>query len=295
MHRNTVREYTRRTGILLILRVHFPYRRPKCQNLILAFQGVASHLRGNPIIQTRKIMEMIDLHCHIMPYVDDGAANLEEAMALLRLEAQQGITDICLTPHLRAHMFTSTDEKVLEGYERLKAKVQEEQLPLTLYFSREYYYDSDFRELLEAGHLIPIGAETLLLEFNYASSAKTLREAAKAVLDAGYTPLFAHVERYQAVQSDTGLVKQLTEMGTKIQVNAASLLGQEGWKKKWCAKALLRAELVDVIASDCHDVQVRVPNLAKCAVYLEKKFGRERMQQLLHDRPLYILKDTAEE
>lgn len=239
---------------------------------------------------------MIDLHCHIMPYVDDGASDLMEATELLKMEAEQGVTHICLTPHLRSGMFGTTDEKVVSGYKRLGDVVRDNQIPVKVYLGREYYYDSAFLKLLAAGHVLPIGRNgTLLVEFSYGAEAKTLLDAAQNVLNAGYYPLFAHVERYEAAQGDFGVVRELINMGAMIQVNAPSLVGKESWGIRRTARGLIRDGLVHVVASDAHNTYSRPLLMGKCGAFMEKKFGRETAQTLLERNPLAILLDSAEE
>lgn len=235
-------------------------------------------------------MNIVDLHCHIMPYVDDGAADTDEALELLRSERDQGVTELCLTPHLRHGMFHSTDEKIITGFERLKDEALEAGLKLRMHLSREYYFDADFLKRLDAGDVIPMGPhKALLLEFSYNTPAETLLKASRRVQEAGYLPLFAHVERYGAIMEDTALAKQLYKGGTLIQMNASSLLGLEGWRQKHTAKQLLKQKSVHVIASDAHDSDLRTPNLKRCADYLERKVGAEAAELLLSINPRAIL------
>lgn len=235
-------------------------------------------------------MEIIDLHSHIMPYVDDGAADTEEALELLRSEFEQGVTHVCLTPHLRRGMFNSTDEKVLTGFDRLQDEAKDAGLRIRLHLSREYYFDSDFVRRLKAGDVIPMGPhKTLLIEFSYDTPAGTLMEASKLIKEAGFMPLYAHVERYGAIMEDPGIVKDLVKAGTLIQVNASSLLGLEGWRQKHVAKQLLKQKTVHIVASDSHDMDLRTPNLKRCADYLERKVGAESAELLLSINPKAIL------
>lgn len=235
------------------------------------------------------MMNLTDIHCHILPYVDDGAVDMDEALELLTMEANQGVSEICLTPHLREEMFTTPDSKILSVFDRLKAAAEENAIPAALHLSREYYYSPLFRKVLAAGEVIPMGRRTLLIEFSYHASCETLEEAALEVLSAGYSPLFAHVERYMAIQDNPGEAAKLIGMGVKLQVNAASILGKDGWHLKRVCKRLLKEHSIFAVASDTHDTEVRVPYMEKCRKYLEKKFGRDYAQELMEVNPLSIL------
>lgn len=235
---------------------------------------------------------MVDLHCHLMPYVDDGAMTMDVAEELLEMEVEQGVHTVCFTPHLRDEMFMTTDEKVWSCFERLQNLVAEKGLPLELYLSREYFYDRHFKRQLQARQVLPMGhrVKTLLVEFSYHDELEDILEAARVVLDAGYVPLFAHVERYLPFRQDPiGTATQLRELGVLLQVNAGGVLGRDGWPRKWICKRLLKNQLVDVVASDTHDPDYRRPNLDKCRLLLEKKYGRSYAWQLLHETPLGIL------
>lgn len=240
-------------------------------------------------------MRIIDIHCHILPYVDDGAANLDEALELLWMEAKQGVTGICLTPHLRHNMFESSDEKIREKFLQLQDAARDQNIPIKLHLSREYYFDDQFRRALSERKLIPMGGDVLLTEFSYSSDYQTLHTAAAEILGEGYIPLFAHVERYKAFQDDPGCGIPLAEMGVLLQMNADSIIGRAGRKMKHLCQQLLKDGGVHVVASDAHDTENRIPNLRKCADYLEKKIGRAGTHRLMYDNPLAILNIMEEE
>ncbi len=231
-----------------------------------------------------------DIHCHIIPYVDDGAYTMQEAVALLRLEYEQGTGVVCLTPHLRAGMFESSDEKVTEEYVKLRDLIEKENLPLTLYQSREYHFDKLFRTKLEQGSVRPLGnSKNLLVEFGGRHTGEAMIAAIQLVKSAGYEPVIAHVERYAPVQQDLSFAQVLVDNGAKLQINAGSVLGREGIRQKHLVAKLMKQDLVCAIGSDAHDCNVRTPDLGKCAEYLEKKMSREYADRLLRTGPLDIL------
>lgn len=233
---------------------------------------------------------MIDVHCHILPYVDDGAENMDEALDLLFMEAAQGVSEICLTPHLRSGMFTSSDEKVILQFERLKQRVNTEGIPIQLFLSREYFYDTAFLEILEQKTALAMGSRNVVLvEFHYSVSSDTLLSAAQHIRQTGYQPLFAHLERYECIQNQPSIALDLINTGTMIQVNADSILGLEGRKKKNTSHWLLKNHCVFIVASDAHDTRFRVPHLKKCETCLDRLIGREYRTQLLYRNPLLLL------
>ncbi|MCR5665038.1 MAG: capsular biosynthesis protein [Oscillospiraceae bacterium] len=228
---------------------------------------------------------MIDIHCHLLPYVDDGANDLEEALRLLTLEAAQGVTEACATPHLRLGMFETPDEKLLAQYERLKGPAAEK--GLRLFLSREYHCDELLFDRLRDRTLLPIGDRTLLVEFSQRHSGEQLRKAVGQIQSGGYVPLIAHMERYPAATES--LIRTLREEGALIQVNADAVLGYDGRALRRFAWTLLKAGLVDVIASDAHSVEERPPRMRACSELLRKKLGDAQAEKLLHGNPASLL------
>lgn len=233
---------------------------------------------------------LADIHCHILPYVDDGAEHLENAVELLRMDVEQGVRLVCATPHLRAGMFESTDEAVWAQYERLKAVIAQENLPVDLYLGREYFCGDSFMDHLKTQALLPLGnGNTVLTEFSGRHTFELILQRMKQVQEAGYQPLIAHVERYPAVAENLKNAACLVEEGARLQVNASSLLGREGLRQKRFAWKLLKEGLAHVVASDAHDTQYRPQELGLCAAKIEKKLGRSRAQELLWEHPLHII------
>ena len=236
------------------------------------------------------MVPIADIHCHLLPYVDDGAEHASEMEELLLSQAEQGVEVICFTPHLRTGMFTSSDEDVLRRFGQAKEFVHMRDLPIWLYLSREYYCDKTFLERLETGELMTMGrGNTLLMEFSGRYDVDTICGYIRRAIAAGYLPLAAHVERYPAIVSDAGQVERLIDAGAKIQVNAGSLLGREGLRQKLFSWKLLKLGLVDVVASDAHDPRYRPPELRECARKIESKMGQACARKVLWEGPLKIL------
>lgn len=235
------------------------------------------------------MIEPVDIHCHLLPYVDDGAENWDEACRLLELEAQQGIRTVCVTPHLRADMFETEQRDVDAQYLRLR-EAAARQFGVRLFLGREYFCDSAFLDRLHTEALCTLGGgNTLLLEFSGRYSFETIQERVRHVLQCGYQVLVAHVERYAALQEDVACVRALCEQGAMIQINAGSVLGREGFRQKSYCKKLMRANLVHVVASDAHGTEFRPPELGRCAAYLEKKMGFAYADAVTRQNPLQII------
>lgn len=231
-----------------------------------------------------------DIHCHVLPYVDDGAQQKQESMKLLRMQYKQGVRTICFTPHLRTDMFETPDEEIYEQFERLKERAGTLNRRMRFFLSREYFCDAEFIRRLEKGDVIHMGlGRFLLTEFSSRYTEEQIFDYIDIVLQCGYKPLIAHVERYPALRESPEQIRDLIHMGAKIQMNAGSLLGREGMKQAaWCRR-LLKENLVHVIASDAHDSDTRPPEMEKAANYLERKYGEAYARRLLCSNPMKVL------
>mgnify|MGYP002624491030 CR=1 FL=1 len=229
---------------------------------------------------------MTDIHCHLLPYVDDGAHTIEEAEKLLEMEAAQGVTHICLTPHLRKGMFEMPDEGIVKQFERLKPIAAEKGIRLSL--SREYHWDGLTYEKLKARAVMPIGKNVMLTEFSAEHSGEQMLSAAKEIRRRRYIPLIAHVERYEA--TDDEMVRALRSCGALIQINADAVLGHDGRYARRLVWKLLTDGLVDVIASDAHSTDERPPRLAECYGRIAKKLGEEPARKMMHRSPMKLIR-----
>lgn len=235
-------------------------------------------------------MRLADIHCHILPYVDDGAEHLEEMEQLIIEQAKQGVCLVCATPHLRRGMFDASDEEVKHQFERARTFIRLNRLPVYLCRSREYYCDRRFLALLEQGKVQPMGkGKALLVEFSGRHTFEVICERLQRVQAAGYLPLVAHVERYSAIHRDTWQVRQLRALGARIQVNAGSILGREGLRQQRFCWELMKHDLVDVVASDAHGPEYRPVEMGLCAHKIENKMGKAYVQKVMLDGPFSIL------
>ena len=238
---------------------------------------------------------LYDIHCHLVPYVDDGAFTMEEAMELLEMQYEQNVRTIIVTPHARTRMFETPEEKVESRFLKLKKAAAADPMlkELRLYLGREYYCDKTFRELLESGEFVRTMGPTkaVLIEFSTQGTMTIdyMVQSVEMLIRKELIPVIAHVERYVPVQENPENLRTLKELGAWIQVNSASILGKEGWRSKRLAMKILKAGLADLIASDAHHVEFREPNLGDCARFIERKLGASEAERLFQKNPAKLL------
>lgn len=229
---------------------------------------------------------LIDIHCHILPKIDDGAKSVEEAVNILKEARRQGITRMIVTPHYRPDMFEPAMKRVLFSYRNLRDLAKEMNIHLSL--GCEYFRNERMIEDLEEKRRPTMaGSRYVLTEFSTHDTYPTIRNCIYDLVTHGYRPIIAHVERYFCCQ-ELEKVLELKELGARIQLNAGSVLGEEGWKQKQFCQQLMKNGAVDFIASDTHNLSSRKMNLKKCASYVSRKMGKRYAQKIFIENPRKI-------
>ena len=238
-------------------------------------------------------MNYFDMHCHIVPGVDDGADTLETSIQILRKEYEDGIRNIILTPHRRIRMFEPEEAVVQEHFLALKREVAEDLPELTLYLGREYHAHLDMiQELARHPEYRMAESDYLLLEFSSQHSMAYIRDRVQEALMRGYEVIIAHCERYGPVRNSLDFADDLRRMGARLQVNADSVTGREGGGvKRFCAR-LLKYQMVDFIGSDAHNTTDRRTNLGECIRLVTKKYGEEYAKKIFCENPERIVTDS---
>ena len=234
-------------------------------------------------------MNLIDIHCHILPKVDDGPDSVEESLKILKDMKRQGIKHVIVTPHYRPEMFEPSMKRVIYSYRHLRDIAYEMGVSMSL--GCEYYRNEQIIEHMDNRKRPSMaGSRYVLIEFSMNDLFPTVRNYVYELITHGYQPIIAHVERYFCCQK-MEKIQELKDMGALVQLNAGSVLGEEGWKLKIFCLDLMKKDLVDFIASDTHNTSDRKLNLKKCASYVTKKMGKQYAERIFFNNPLNILKN----
>ena len=196
---------------------------------------------------------MVDIHTHVIPFVDDGSPNLETSIDMVKHEIAIGVDTIYCTPHHIFHRYEKSVEEIKEGFRLLKEAVEKENLPVKLYLGQEicYTHREDTISMLKEGKLLTLNnTNQVLLEFSFTREPEDLMDVIYNFSISGYQVIVAHVERYEWMTYDKVLA--LRNEGAKIQINSDSVLGRTSCKEKRFVKKILKKDLVDYVASDTH-------------------------------------------
>lgn len=200
---------------------------------------------------------MIDFHTHILPGVDDGSRNSEESLALLRMEQKQGVDTVVLTPHFYASQNSPAEFLERRAYcmERLQAKL-EPGLPRLLLGAEVQYFEG-IANVEDLGSLCIEGTNLLMVEMPFCRwDNRVLQAVTELQSYRGFQVVLAHIERYRREQPK-GIWDDLRDAGILSQVNA-SFFG--GWLSKRTAMAMQKVNQFQLIGTDCHNLQTRMPN-----------------------------------
>lgn len=232
---------------------------------------------------------MIDVHHHCLPGVDDGPRDLAESVELCRLAAAEGIETIVATPHVLRGRWQNDSRAALEGaLVHLREAVGESP---KLYLGSEYFFAHDVADVLQSGKgIVPLaGSRYVLMEFAEHSLPPLVEQPLYRMQLDGWIPLIAHPERNDVFRAKPERLAELVSLGAKVQLTAGSLTGDFGDEAQESAKALLRAQLVHVVATDAHNIKRRPPRVREARAIVADIAGESVAQALFVDNPRAII------
>ena len=219
---------------------------------------------------------MIDLHCHILPGIDDGAQDLSESILMARIAVEQGIQTIVATPHHLNNHYENPKQPILAKVEELNKALQDEKIDLKILPGQETRVYGELVKGYEMGEIQPVNcSQYLLVEF---SSSHVPRYTEKLFYDLqvkGLIPIIVHPERNQEMIEQPDLLYKLVQNGALTQVTAASVCGDFGKKIKNFSLQLIEANLTHFIASDAHNTRSRTFKLREAFDHIYEKYGNE--------------------
>jgi len=228
---------------------------------------------------------LIDIHCHILPGIDDGAKTIADSLTMAKEAAKQGIRTIVATPHLNSH-YDNRKPLILSKVEELNLALQGEKIDLTILPGQEPRIYGEILEDLEKDEIQPLnGTNYLFIEF---PSNHVPRYTEKLLFDLqvkGLVPIIVHPERNSELMEQPDRLYHLVEQGALTQVTASSLCGYFGKKIKNFSIQLVEANLTHFVASDAHNVTSRTFKMDEAFDLVESEFGLDYV---------YLFKENAE-
>lgn len=235
---------------------------------------------------------MIDIHCHLLPGIDDGPPTLDAALELARALVADGVTHVVCTPHVFPGRFENRRSSIEEEFNAFQQTLAAENLPLQLDWAGEVRLSPEALDLLARGE-VPLlgqrhGGRHVLLELPDGQIPLGTDRFVGLLLAKGLQPVIAHPERNRAVMDNPQRLAPFMTLGCQVQATAGSLVGQFGSKAQAAAQALLDAGWVHAVASDAHNLGGRRPRMADARAWLNQHYGAEAASRLTHEGPLRL-------
>lgn len=236
---------------------------------------------------------MIDLHCHLLPGIDDGPESLAESLALARLGVRTGIRHAIVTPHIVPGCWDNTRTSIRTAFEHFRTELNRNGIALQLGMAAEVRASKEMLGLLSEGSIPFLGhwgaRDVLLLEFPHENIPRDSEKLVSRLLQQQIVPLIAHPERNKAILRDLRRVTPYIEMGCLLQVTAGSLVGQFGLDAQQRAFQMIETGWVTVLASDAHNLKFRPPNLLAGRRAVARVFGESVARKLVVEMPARLL------
>jgi protein-tyrosine phosphatase len=234
---------------------------------------------------------VIDIHCHILPEVDDGPKSWETAEAMCRMAAEDGIQHMVATPHANERYFY--DREYLNG---LLNSLQQRIGPAPkLSLGCDFHLSFDnMQSALQAPQRYCIGSSHyLLVEFSNFSIPAQVDEWFTQMYEKGFTSIITHPERNPIIQQNAERIVQWVELGCRVQITGSVFTGAWGSRARQTAEWLFKRNAVHFLATDAHDTQRRPPALSAARKAVAKQFGEEIARALTAKNPAAVINDQA--
>ncbi|EAC4365692.1 tyrosine protein phosphatase [Listeria monocytogenes] len=236
---------------------------------------------------------MIDIHCHILNQLDDGAKSMEQSILMAQQAVENGFTDIIATPHYLNSLFNAPGNLVIETTQKLKNILLQLQIPLTIHSGQEIAITNDIAKNIFLGENLSLAhSKYVLIELPAHDFPIHTEEILFQLLLEGYIPVIAHPERNQKIIDNPALIRNLIDRGSLVQITWSSLNGYFGTKSKKTSEYLLKNNLVHFIATDAHDIYNRSFNITDAKMHLKSIISPEQ-QTYLQNNNIFLLQNKT--
>jgi len=238
---------------------------------------------------------MIDLHCHILPGIDDGPGALDESLQMALKAVAGGIRAVVATPHTGNGVYSYCAAEIKERVKAFKVKLAQNSIPLQVYPGSEVQLSPGLAGRLQQGEAMTLNSSRyVLLELPPTLLPEPCRNEIFNLRHHNFIPIIAHPERHPYLQHHMNYLADLVAMGALCQVTAQSLLGVFGRNVKTAAEQMLQGSMVHVMASDAHSSNGRAPALKDAVAAAARLLGSpEKARQLVTTVPGAIIADSG--
>ena len=242
---------------------------------------------------------MIDIHCHLLPGIDDGPPTLEAALELARALVSDGIDHVVCTPHVFPGRFENRRTSIQDEFYRFVGQLAAAGVDLSLSFAGEVRLTPEVLGLMSRDELPLLGEgsngqRTMLLELPDGQIPVGTERFVDKLLDADIRPVIAHPERNRAVIENPARIETLVDMGCYLQLTASSVTGHFGERVQRTSRKLIEANWVQAVASDSHNLGGRRPRMKDAAAWLARQYGPGAARRLVFMGPAALCHRTGQ-
>lgn len=229
----------------------------------------------------------------MLPGVDDGAPDLKTALAMARTAAADGITVTACTPHILPGVYNNSGPQICAWIEKFQAQVDAARIPLRLVQGADIHLVTDLLDGLRCGRLPVLGqSRYFLLEPPHNVAPPRFEETVFSIVTAGYVPVITHPERLRWVESHFAVLERLNRAGVWIQLTAGSITGRFGTRARFWCERMLDEGMVQIVATDAHDLRSRPPVLSRARDAVAERLGEQEANNMVFHRPAGVLQNA---
>lgn len=235
---------------------------------------------------------MIDIHCHILPEVDDGSRSLNESIEMAMIAKEQGIKKIINTSHYHPDFRYKKGEELLNELNEFNNILKENMIDIEILIGNEIYYTKDLIKQIDDLDFYTLNnSRYILIELPPTNFPSDLCTIVYELKEKNYIPVFAHVERYIEVQENPDIIYDAIEAGAIIQINSQSILGKSGRELQKICHTLISRNMVHVVGTDAHRSRRRAPIFSDAYKYVSEKYSKEIADDLFIKNNRLIMDD----
>lgn len=236
---------------------------------------------------------MLDLHCHLLPGIDDGAVDLAMSLRMARMAVDDGIRTVACTPHIYPGMYDNDGPGIRAAIAALRRELEENAIPLILVEGADVHLAPDLAAAIRDGRVPTLaGSRYLLLEPPHHVAPPRFEECVFQLMVAGFVPVITHPERLSWIEDHYEVFARLVKAGAWMQITAGSVTGRFGRRPKYWAERMLEQDLVHILATDAHDPRRRPPLLAEGRAAAARRVGETQADHMVHTRPRGIVENA---
>jgi protein-tyrosine phosphatase len=239
---------------------------------------------------------MIDMHSHILPGVDDGAPDLETALAMARMAVDDGIQVMAATPHFMPGLYDNEANDIRSRVARFNQQLGDEGIALHVVVGCDAHIRPDFLTCLRDDTLLRLNdSRYVLFEPSHMTLPARMEDLLFNVQMAGYVPILTHPERFKWIEQHYDVFQRLAQSGVWMQITCGSLTGRFGSRPKYWAERMLAEGIVHILATDAHNTTSRPPSMASAFAKAQSEVGLDEANNLVLIRPVNILDNQPAE